>query len=519
MSYFIFNTTSQIVIYGYSVNGRKLAGNIRNASSKVIAFFDKKADDIENSTELIFTPEKGVDFFKKKLADLIVIISISNVFEHKIIAEKLFEFGVENIIFFPDYSYDQNSDSVKCMKKIFTDLISGNIMSGVQLNSFDVLNECQNSFHLESTERTVKFLIPIELIHISDEEKFIGSTENSIAISEELKKRPYYFNTPLAGFNYYLDLYDFFEGNNNTGAESYFLWKQSMIINHYLDQTEKYRMLEDRLLVYRSMNDALAMNSNFFTSNPVQLELNEKGYFYIIDGANRTCFYIHKGLRFIPAIMSKNDYLSWDNTIGYMSLEENKAFFNSPLLRKYPINLHPALNSSSSLFSFLQYEKYLRICRLISKKEIDLKGKKVLIVNSVNSYFSLYFFRMGSEVTSYVLDKNFQEYNMIVNKLFLGQNIEIVTGDLDHVINADKYDIVAYIDETDDILNSTEAKEMFILNSSAEILIFPFKCCELFALNNFFDKYCFEAIYQYYGETKEFYDLLIFYKRSIKCDF
>lgn len=515
MSTFIYNQETEIVIYGYSVNGRAIAEKLRKHSLHVKAFFDRNARALKDSTGIeIIHPEEGFNRFSPHIDNLIIIISIANVFEHRSIAMNLLKQGFKKIIFFPDFSFNQKAPEVKVMKQVFKTILEGNNIPNEELNTFVSMKKHLNSIVIEENAINITVLIPIELIHIGNQEILLENIDLTPAICKELEKLPYYFNTPLAGFNYYLDLYEFFEGKNNNGFNSYFKWKQAMNPGTRLIENERKRMLKDRFSVYQNMTDTLAANDNFFTLNPVELKFNMEGYFYLVDGANRTCFYLNKGLRFIPAKLDIDSYNAW--TKGGLNANEKQYLIGSKLLEEYPINIHPVLYASAPSPSLIQYHKYLKICRYLSANAINLENSKVLVINSTNSYFSMFFSRIKTQTTSYVLDDKFKEYNALINKLCFSKKINIVTGNLDKIVIKEQYDIIAYLDENDAIWESPEKEHIFIRNSSAPLVFWTCKSDETAErFEKYFKGYYQEKLHQYCGKYQQCYNVYAFYKKKI----
>jgi len=522
MSYFIANKESKIVIYGYSVNGRAIASYLKHRSMNIVAFFDRNSKRLEDSSGIkILSLEERLDYFPDRLNELIIIISIANVFEHRSIAMELQKNGFEKIIFFPDFSFNQRSTEVNQMKNIFKKVLAGRGFHGEKLLSFTGIKNHLNTILIEETPKSVTALVPIELIHIGDHKIFLENNQNATAfdssrksgICSEIEKLSNYFNTPVAGLNYYLDLYDYFQGKNKTGCDSYFRWKQAMNRGNQLTTSDKRRMLEDRLSVFKNMTDALAANDNFFTSNPVKLKFNRKGYFHILDGTNRTCFYINKGLRFIPAKLDIDSYNSWAN--GGLNSNEKQSLLENKFLEEFPINVNPVLFTSSPSPSFIQFEKYQKVCRFLSANAINLEKSKVLVINSTNSYFPMFFTRIKAKTTSHVLNKELNEYNALINKLCFSNKINVVTGNLDKLAKKEYYDVIVYLDENDMIWDSPEKENIFIRKSSARLLFWTCRSnSETECIEKNFKNYYHEKLHHFCSENHQYYNVYAFLRRK-----
>ena len=518
MCEFIADNNCKIVIYGHSVNGCAIATTLKHHSVNVVAFLDRNAHSFNASGAIpVFHPNTGAEWLGGHLDDVIVVISIANVFEHRSVAAQLHAYGFQNIILFPDFLFDQRASAVRKMKQVFHNILAGKGLHGDRLATFSALEKHLNTNVIKEDRDSVTALVPIELIHIGDKQTILDNTDDASAISRELEKLPYYFNTPLAGFNYYLNLYDFFSGKNENGIDSYFAWKQAMHrgkSGKSLTLEDKDRLIEDRRSVYINMADALAMNDQFFRSNPVDLRFNERGYFYLIDGANRTCFYLHKGLRLIPARVDSASYNAWADS-SHLCERERQCLLEHKLLQQYPIHLHSLLYAAAPSPSFDQYEKYLSICRFLSAHAINLTNSKVLVVNSTNAYFSLFFARMGGEVTSQVSNDELEEYNVLVNKLCFAENIDIAVGSPGDMTRTTHYDIVVYLDGNDALWGSEEEDE-FVRKMTASLFFWVYESRDAAdRIKKNCEGYSHEELHRFCGHNKQYYNVYGFYKEPL----
>ncbi len=91
------NKTNRFILYGAAALGKVFLDILRNAGYSVIGFMDKRHDEISEAHGLpVWNVEKA-----EKAEDIIIIISIKNVFEHQEIADNLLEHGYNKIIFLP----------------------------------------------------------------------------------------------------------------------------------------------------------------------------------------------------------------------------------------------------------------------------------------------------------------------------------------------------------------------------------------------------------------------------------
>lgn len=470
---FGINEKKKIVIYGFSVKGKAVADHLKTQYN-VVGFFDRNAKKIKDFKDKnIFSLEEGKRKFFSQKENVIIFISIANVFEHKNIADELFQLGFENIIFFPDYSFNPNIPAVKKMKMMFHCLLNGQIVPDEVVCKYNSLKQYSNSLVIEQTKDQVVFYLPIELIFTGDRKSFLSNSNQDVGSYNALKKLPFYFDIPVAGFSYYLDLFDFFEGNKNEGFNPYYIWKAAMTKKHKLTSDDKRRLLQDRYSVYSNLSSSLAVNNNFFTANPIDVKLSRNGYFFVEDGSNRCCFFISKGLRFIPAKIDTKSYERWKNEAA-LNEEEKSFLFDSSHLKEYQLVLNPLLLDIAKLQNDSGYQKYLKITRFIYSLNIILKDKKVLVINSLNSYFSLSFARMKAQVTSHVLDAKSKKLNRIINKLCFYEDIEVTCEDLSNVTQIDGFDVLVYLDREENIFEDIFKELEFIKESSAAVIFWEF---------------------------------------------
>ena len=98
---FLIDKDSKFIIYGAATTGAILYHNLKESGYKIIAFVDKRADEIDSYLELPVWNLRQAEKYFGTCDDVIVIIAIKNVFEHEKIAKTIWNLGCNKIIFRP----------------------------------------------------------------------------------------------------------------------------------------------------------------------------------------------------------------------------------------------------------------------------------------------------------------------------------------------------------------------------------------------------------------------------------
>jgi hypothetical protein len=169
------------------------------------------------------------------------------------------------------------------------------------------------------------------------------------------------------------------------------------------------------------MNDLLSINEGFFRDNPIKLKWNSKGYFNILDGKHRVAFFIIKGLKNIPAKISRADYNQWLNPSTLKKINTQTK------TNKFIHLLHPDFENTNNITHFYSQTLSSLIKFIVDKKHYH-KKLSALCIGLDSIYFFQYFYKMGMRVQHFIkADENYMEAKYL-NLLSYIDNNEIINS-------------------------------------------------------------------------------------------
>lgn len=453
--YFAIKREQKFIIYGAAWNGEYCYNELKNKGFEVIAFLDMKADKIDNifSVPILFPQNEVINNEIKKSA--VVIITIANVFEQYKIADYLFNMGYEKILYKIDVSKNVKQSYSEKLNKAYDKIFSRQSILECEIPFFSsYLNNLslENDFgFIKENQNEVTAYIPAEVI-------FSDNTDNPQNI----------IGGSMYMFLEYLDLFKLFEGISGYTIERYSDFYKKMASKFtYVSQEEVLRHVNDRHIIYNKISLALSINANFFTENPVILKWNEKGYFNIVDGHNRTCFFLTKNINKIPCKINKEDYEKWINK-GALELCINYIAINNIKTLYTPIP-HPYF-----YFFFSEHEncgetRLASMCRFLRENNVDISNFNILDMGAHICYFSQHLYRMGANVTA--IEKNNVEFQLgkLLNNLLHCNNIKMINKDISEIDVRNKYEITLALSVLHKYVDTKEGEN--ILNKISNITI------------------------------------------------
>lgn len=387
---YIINKNTKVVIYGAATTGAILYHNLSEAGHEVIAFIDKRADEIDTYYGLTVWNFKEAQESFRTNADIVVIIGIKNVFEHEKIAKLLWEKDCKKIIFRPHSVVDGGgNEKEKKLNDLYDQAMAGQLTYCFIIDEFGNKVLKDNAVILEEDEYIVAN-IPSHYI-------FTDKYEN---------KEILWGDIPCIGLVPHIGLFNLFLGNKNDDYKEYMLfcreaanrsggivmskaWEESVYIN--------------RLDVFNHMQYAWEHNRDFFVKKAVEAEFNEKGYFNIKSGKHRVIYQLIKGSQYIPLRIKKSEYKKWENKERASKinkiLQENSRD-SLPLILGNPYCYDYSCNSSYFYKKILD-ELILMVFRkqYYCKREFVFSDQKILFYNTPLSMYSDVFLMLGFEVS------------------------------------------------------------------------------------------------------------------------
>lgn len=247
--------------------------------------------------------------------DIVIILTIKNVFEHTDIAYKLAEMGFDQCVYKPlpilkGYSDEKLEKISMVYDTILGDLIfpKEQILAKVKLNYKMYYKDC---FMIsQNTDKEVLAWMPLELIF-------------------NYKKADAYENISMAIFFPLVNLYKLFIGNKNRKEKDvlndFYNYASEWAYRNQVQITEELKAswVESRWKSFANMQEISDYKFDFFMKNAPWVEAGDKGKFYMVHGGrNRVVFLAAKGYRHIPVRLKLDHYEHWLNKETFLLLQE-----------------------------------------------------------------------------------------------------------------------------------------------------------------------------------------------------
>lgn len=392
----LWQKSTPVILYGAAYFGTLISNYLKDKSN-IVAFLDKRADEIIQHKGIpVYLPE-NTPFGLEIKQNCIVIICVKNVFDHKAIAKLLLSQGFLHIITF------ENS--------IFNCLTTGKLELPVEIMAYQhsFLFKWKDEAIVKEFADRVIAKIPVPLIFTN---KSVG----------EIRDR--WENWPIQSLYPHLELFAYYNGNitNDTSAyvDEYCVDGAKRVGNMNTSERWKKNILESRQKIFANMDKHWQLQSSFFIDNAPTAEFRN-GKFNLTSGKHRATFLVSKGAFFIPLNIAKEDYCTFlrmdrvQAVISYfenINLDETIQSIFHPYFYMYPS--HTGFALYSVLRNFMPYlGKYFLG---YGKKVSELK-----IYSHTINYTSLgrYFMQIGCSVN--VSDRR-SELDCLLDKLLIFNN-------------------------------------------------------------------------------------------------
>lgn len=307
---FKFDKSKKIILYGAATIGTIIGTYLTNENYNICGVIDKRAGEIESLlTYKVYNLEKFADAFKGQ--DVIVIISVKNVFEHNKIATILMNEGFDQLIYKP-YSVlngTPNEDEIK-IANVYDDLLEKGIKESYWIpKTKNIINHIwRDGGIIENDKDEIVANIPLEVI-------FTNYNSNNF---------DKWSNKHILMLYPHINIFSFWDGQKGNmedyiqyccdGAKHY---KTFSITNSW-----KENILQNRLDVFTNMNNYMERDYSFFIRNAPTAKMNKSGYYNLTGGKHRATFEIAKNKKYIPLKITKEDYMD------YISLEKFQPVFD-----------------------------------------------------------------------------------------------------------------------------------------------------------------------------------------------
>lgn len=459
---FKINKKSKLLIYGAVANGQKLCNIFVNEGYTVIGFIDKRAHEIKQTLGLPVWTVENIPISE----EVVVIITIKNVFEHCKIVKELTIKGIYNIIYCPQSLQNIISNNVEYekIKSIYNKIIN--------------LKDIDNSIEIKDIGLIPK-TYDIKLYKFKDYAIIDDNIDNMLIVNLPIEM--IYTAQKKNGFCYnwaekniltlpHISLFEYFDGKNSTYKDQYmdFCIYTAELNNITITESWKENILNSRNIVYSEMCKSLELNSDFFIKNAqIAIWNNEYGYFNLNGGRHRASFFCEKNYEFMPLKVNMMDYDSYlnyrklDDVINFIidnNINEVYSPVSHPYFYRFPCKKKRYMN-----LIIKPITRFISNNMLNEFKKLDFHNLTFLHIGDDEGAIKRHFSKMGCNTIGYGKCTDFES---LLNDLFYSRNIDYVSfGDLK------TYDFV-YINEEHKILEDKLIN--YILNNTNKYIFIEF---------------------------------------------
>lgn len=438
MECYSINKDMKYIIYGAGGNCYHIKRLFDKEKYSIAAILDKRAEEMHFIED---TPVYTLEQFTKQeqLKDnIVIIVSIKNVFEHVNIARELLELGYKNIIYKPfpilQGEHDEEWDSINCVYEAILEeeKLSGLNGKKIACSRRNHLVQFKDELIIEESNDTVMCWMPVELVCNYDREDA-------------------YRLLPMAAFYPLLNMYQYLLSSGYTYEwenilNDFFLYSIDWVerTGKELSEGLKTSMINSRISVFGGMQKKADLDSHFFVRNAVSVKRIDPMRFYLTtSGRNRVSFLIAKGHRFVPVHMSREDYACWLNQRNFEELKQylEKNCINClfttvqhPLMISYAsettdyISMFcmPVVREIYRQLHWMTAEKTNDYYKINLERYNDEKGKlSILSVTKDEGCIGRLLTMYGMKCYRMYCDQNQREISQMIDKLFY---IEEETG-------------------------------------------------------------------------------------------
>lgn len=431
MKSYKFKKDYHYLIYGAAFMGMRMLKGLKEAGYFVDAFLDKRADYLKCVEGLsVYHPEK---FSPDSFQNTVVIIAITNPFEHTMVADYLFKLGYEKILFNPCHSLERANPSLKKMGNLYIKIQDGQLKETDDVCTYtqDLLDfQFSNGVILKEFQDYVVTLLPVDLC-------FYGNShiENENASPDVVERR----GKPIYMSSY--ELINFFravagvlpDSTKAVNAFSDYVMRNESVYSKMFPRTKQGMadMLTNRSNLFYGMLRELQNGNEFFINAPVEAVWNEEGYFNINDGQHRVCFFLTMGFSHVPAKMSRADYEKWINR--EKAIECISFAKKNHIVAAYAPIPHPNFYFFPSHRDVGGHTRIQKISQFLMNNHIPIRGKSVLDAGSYFCYLSQFFARLGANVTAVEFDPTSSKFGQLLNELLYCSSVKSMCLGLDNL--------------------------------------------------------------------------------------
>lgn len=390
MERFILHESSSLLLYGAASLGTLFCNALSDSKYHVEGFMDKRADEIEKlQGKKVYSVSDAAGRFS--CHDIVVVISVKNVFEHSRIAMELCKKGFKNIIYKPyGVLNGTGTREEEELAQIYDKLLQGDFQYGVSLSC---------------TKENGNKISIVEKYLIEDKEdchtvflSLLSLFENEDGQTQKQERNVLFFFP-------HIQFFKFLQGDVKASGDYYISYCETAaktLGSFRITEAWRENIIRNRTQIYQEMNQAFIFNRDFFRVGAPDVAWNEKGYFNLVSGKHRAAFFASKSVAFIPVKMGDAEYAKWlnkketENVLEILrknDVIELKAPVEHPCFYQYPC-------PSESFFYGLCFVLAEKISRLFYRVPLDnyVFGKYIYLCLEDYGLLGRFFKRCGADV-------------------------------------------------------------------------------------------------------------------------
>lgn len=441
---FNLKKTYRYFIYGASIRGKAARKNMEDLGYFVEGFFDKNADNIQTiDGKPVYNPD---EVQHRNFENTVVIITITNSYEHPIIADYLHGFGYDKIVYLPFDGTPDLGKEMERFRRFYNNIFNGMVTEDdcfckYASSLFDT--QFQDGAFIREEEDQVLAFLPIELCFSSDHR--CNQSSHGAACSKDLLPFSGIKHIPVSIANCdYINYFKAIFGSSarvQKAADELIRCRMSLEPSHReyeKIETDRNALLINQDAIFWSMFRAFQYGGmEYFIDNPIDVIWTSDHVFHVLNGTDKVCFFLALGLNFIPAHMTKADYTQWVNGI---KLDACLSYIReNHIAAAYAPIPHPNFRFFPAYRDIGGTTRLQKIGEVLAYNHICVYGKKVLDAGSYYCYLSQYFARLGAQVTAIEYDPISSEFGRRLNDLLYCSGINSVCCGLDVMDISQRY--------------------------------------------------------------------------------
>lgn len=306
---YVFDENSKIMIYGAATEGHLLYKRLGQYRDNIVCFIDRRAGEIGNINGIpVYSLDSEV-FNSVAKSDIIAVIAVKNVFNHREIAYRLNLQGIKRIICIPVNISELSTSTKSEIEDVYNDLFYRQIQFPYEIEELFInrLYEFKREDYRFELEGRVVIPVPISRVYTNNTKESLWGDIN------------------IAAYFPHIRLFQFFAGKPSGVVDSYLRFCVEAATNVGVDITEawKQNVIDNRRVIYNEMLMNYELDHQFFIQHASRAKWNEKNsYFNLTSGKHRAIFLTTIGALFIPLSVSKSDEEKW------VDIKHAREFFN-----------------------------------------------------------------------------------------------------------------------------------------------------------------------------------------------